>query len=202
MPLFVVSRFRVDPARLTGVLALFRGEFERVLGRPGRRQARIFQRLSGPTDLLGVAEWESAEGYEAYRRTDTHRAILDGLAAPVHTRYCGRLQLFERPLQHAAVSACAIIAPGAARPSAAERVILTQVRSEVVASPGLIHHQVFRTLKSPPEFIVIHQWRQLADLEQFRGETGPRLERTLDGLGATVEWFTGNLVAEYPVDDA
>ena len=113
MPLFVVSRFRVDPARLSDVLTLFRGEFERVLRRPGRRQARIFQRLTAPTDLLGVAEWDGEASYEAYRRTETHRAILDGLAAPVHTRYCVRLQLFERPLQHAAVSACAIVAPGA-----------------------------------------------------------------------------------------
>jgi quinol monooxygenase YgiN len=202
MPLFVVSRLPVDPARLSGVLALIRAEFERAQRRPGRLQARVFQRVGSPGDLLGVVEWDRQESYDAFRRSPTYRAILDGLAAPAHTRFCARLHLFERPLHHTEVSACAIIAPGVASPTVVEQIVLKQGRTEVIPSPGLICHEVYRTLKRPPEYIVVHRWQRLADLERFRQHTSPGLQRSLDELGATLERFTGHLVAEYPVANA
>jgi hypothetical protein len=60
-----------------------------------------------------------------------------------------RRQLFERVLRQTVVSACAIIAPDATRPLAVEQPILTQVRPEIVAAPGLVPRQVFRTRESP-----------------------------------------------------
>jgi heme-degrading monooxygenase HmoA len=201
MPLFVVSRLQVDPSQLAKVLALIRGEYARDQRRPGRRQARVFQRLGSPTDLLALVEWDDEASYEAYRRSSTHRALLDGLATPAHTRYCARLSLFEYFLQPTAVSACAIITPGMAPPTVIEEAVRQQGRVDVIPSPGLVCHEVYRTLKRPSVYVVMHRWRDFADLDQFRRETSPRLERTLADLGATLERFTGQLVAEFPIGD-
>ena len=202
MSRFVVSSLQVDPARLSSVLALIRAEFERAQRRPGRRQSRVFQRVGSPCDLLGVVEWDQVESYEAFQQSATYQTLLEGLAAPVRTRYCMRLQLFERFLRQAEVSACAIITPVGAQPAMIEQVILQQARTEVIPSPGLISHEAYRTVTSPPDFIVIHHWEHLGDLERFRRETSPRLEGTLTDLGATLERFTGHLVAEYPMAGA
>jgi heme-degrading monooxygenase HmoA len=202
MPLFVVSRLQVDPSQLAEVLALIRGEFARDLRRPGRRQARVFQRLGSPTDLLGLVEWDGEESYDAYRRSSTHRALLNGLSAPAHTRSCARLSLFEYFLQPTAVSACAIITPGLAPSTVIEEVIRQQGQADVIPSPGLVGHELYRTLEHPPIYVVMHRWRDFADLDRFRRDISPRLQRTLADLGATLERFTGQLVAEFPARDS
>jgi hypothetical protein len=45
---------------------------------------------------------------------------------------------------------------------------------------------------------VAHSWRRLDDLERFRRQAGPAHERHLATLEATIDRFTGALVAEYP----
>jgi hypothetical protein len=49
---------------------------------------------------------------------------------------------------------------------------------------------------------MVHRWRHLGDLERFRQDTDRREDQRLSELGATLERFTGVLVAQYPLDDA
>ncbi len=202
MPFYVVVTLRVRPDRLPAVLELIRAEFGGAEGpRPGRRRAHVFQRLGDPADLLGCIEWESREAYDAYRQTPVHREILDQLAAPAHARYCERLSAYERMLERSEVAACATIRLGAADPRAVEHFLLQEGRAEVIAAAGLVGRDVYRTLKRPPTYVVVHLWRRLTDLEEFRRDGAMRKERALTALGATVEWFTGPLSAKYPVTD-
>jgi quinol monooxygenase YgiN len=78
--------------------------------------------------------------------------------------------------------------------------LVGQVRTEMLALPGLVVFDVYRTLKQPPCFVVLHRWRQRADLERFLQVTAPRLSQQLVEVGATVERFTGILAAELPAE--
>ena len=49
---------------------------------------------------------------------------------------------------------------------------------------------------------IVHRWRHLVDLERFRQDTGRRQDQRMAELGATLERFTGVLVAQYPLDEA
>ncbi|HEY3748677.1 MAG TPA: antibiotic biosynthesis monooxygenase, partial [Pseudonocardiaceae bacterium] len=100
-----------------------------------------------------------------------------------------------------AVAACATIATDGAACAAVEQCITDEGRAEIIASPGLIAYEVYRTRKSPPGYVVLHRWRQLTDLEHFRAGTSRRQEQRLAELGTTLERFTGVLAATYPVDD-
>lgn len=199
MAFIVAVRMQVSEESLADVLALIQREYRQTpADGQRRRRGRLFQRLGAPTDLLGLAEWESQRAYDAYRSTTTHRAVLGGLAGPSHARYCARLITFERALQAAEVVACALIDANDPEAAEAKDFIVGQGRAEMRAAPGLISHEVYRTHKRPPSFVVVHQWRRLSDLERFRAEVGARHEAILAERGATLERFTGRLAAEYP----
>jgi heme-degrading monooxygenase HmoA len=199
MPFHVVVRMQAQAERLAEVLALVQREFSRSPTQGiGRRRGRLFQRLDAPTDLIGIIEWENQQRYDAYRSSATHRAILDGLAGASHARYCQRLFSFERVMQRAEVAACALIEGPASEHARMQAFVTEEGRAELLASPGLIGHEVYRAHKGPSGYIVVHQWRTLADLERFRSEKSVRHEAVLAELGATIERFTGHLTAEYP----
>jgi heme-degrading monooxygenase HmoA len=202
MAFIVIVRLQVRPERLADVLSLIRTEFARSQGSGrGRLRGHVFQRLGHLTDLLGCVEWDSQQAYEQYRHSLTHHAILDGLAAPSHAQYCTRLVSFERMLERSAVAACAVLASNVSDQMMLDAYVMQERRAEIIASPGLISHEAYRTLKTPPRYIVVHRWRHLGDLERFRQDTGRREDQRLAELGATLERFTGVLVAQYPLDD-
>jgi heme-degrading monooxygenase HmoA len=202
MAFIVIVRLQVRPERLADVLSLIRTEFARSQGSGrGRLRGHVFQRLGHLTDLLGCVEWDSQQAYEQYRHSLTHHAILDGLAAPSHAQYCTRLVSFERMLERSAVAACAVLASSIDTSAAVEQYVLQERRDEIISTPGLIAHEVYRTLKTPPRYIVVHRWQHLGDLERFRQDTGRREDQRLAELGGTLERFTGALVAQYPLDD-
>ena len=108
---------------------------------------------------------------------------------------------FERVLERSAVAACAVLTSSVGNSAAVERYVLQERRTTNLA-PRAVAHDAYRTLKAPPRYIVVHRWHQLADLERFRRDTSQREDRRLSELGATLERFTGALVAQYPLDDA
>ena len=199
MPFHVVVRMQAQAERLAEVLALVQREFSRPPAQGiGRHRGRLFQRLDAPTDLIGIIEWENQQRYDAYRSSTTHRAILDGLTGASHARYCQRLFSFERVMQRSEVTACALIDGPASEHARIQALVTQEGRAELLAAPGLIGHEVYRAQKGLSGYIVVHQWRTLADLERFRSENGVRHEAALAELSATIERFTGRLTAEYP----
>jgi quinol monooxygenase YgiN len=201
MSFLVVVRMQARSERLADVLALVQREFGRPPSqRIGRRRGRLFQRLTTPTDLLEFSEWDSQEAYGLDRSSATHRAVLDSLEGASHARYCGRLVSFERALERSEVTTAILIdCPPAAGPRI-EGFMLGEGRKALRDSVGLVSYEIYRTHKRPPSYIVVHQWRLLADLERFRVEAGTGHEAVLVDLGATIERFTGRLTAEYPAE--
>ena len=51
----------------------------------------------------------------------------------------------------------------------------------------------------PVAYVSIHSWRHLADLQRFREGGGSRNKQRIAEVGATLQRFTGALVAEYPL---
>ena len=202
MAFFVVVRLQIRPERLPAVLALIRTEFARPHGSGlGRRRGHVFRRLGTATELLSCIEWDSQYAYEQYRQSATHRAILDSLAAPSYAQYCTRPQFFERMLERFDVAACAVITSSGDDAIGVEQYVLQELRAEVVAAPGLVAYEVYRSIKTPARYLAVHRWRHLADLEHFRRSTGLRQEQRLAEIGAAPEWFTGELAAQYPAPD-
>lgn len=199
MPFHVVVQMQAHVERLAEALALIQREFGRLPSEAvGRRRGRLFQRLDTPTDLIGIIEWESQRMYDAYRSSGTHRAILDCLVGASHARYCERLVSFERVLQRSEVAACALIDGPASEHARIEAFVMGEERTDLLASPGLVGHEVYRAHNAPSGYIVVHQWRTLADLERFQSEKRVGHEAVLAEQGGTIKWFTGHLTAEYP----
>ena len=67
----------------------------------------------------------------------------------------------------------------------------------IIRAPGVCYHQVDRALDDPRQLLTVHGWSELAALERFRREVSPRLEAALARLGASVDRFTGIVVAEH-----
>ncbi|MCC6175992.1 MAG: hypothetical protein IT305_11855 [Chloroflexi bacterium] len=196
MSIIVTARRQPPPDQLERAIDAFRQSWGEGPGR-ARRTARVFARLGESTDLLGVGEWDSVEDYEAHRRSPRFAdaaAALDGLA---HVRYFERLTAFERVLEPVGVVACALID---ARPDTAgpvEAFARGQGRDEMLAVPGLRFHLVGRDLTDSFRFLVVHGWRDLADLEAFRRGISGEHQAIFASFGATIERFTATIVAEF-----
>jgi quinol monooxygenase YgiN len=65
--LFVAIYYDVRPDRLDALLATIEQGLaaSRTL-QPGRRSARVFQRLGRPTDLVSLSEWSDEAAFERF----------------------------------------------------------------------------------------------------------------------------------------
>ena len=199
MSVAVLVQARIKPERLAAVLAVVtqRVESANQVSR-GRLRERIFQRLGAEGDLLSFSQWASTEAFGVSSTTLNPTFLADVALEPPQVHRLVRLLTFERPLQRAAVTACALIGPtrGDSR-AVRERVV--HDRREIRSARGLLSHEIYVTPGPPVVYLSIHSWRHLADLHQFREEGGRLNEQSLAEVGATLERFTGALVAEYPL---
>lgn len=197
MSVAVLVRAHVQPERVDTLIAALRERMESDGGsQRGRLRERVFQRIGSPGEFLSLSQWTalgSDTGPTAC--TDLIRAAS---VEPPATRRLTRLLTFERPLQRTEVTACAIIVPTRGDSSTVrERVV--QDRRELRDAPGLISHEIYVTTERPTLYLSVHSWRRLTDLQRFRDEAGALNETRLAEVGATLERFTGALVAEYPL---
>lgn len=198
MSVAVLMQARIDPRCLSAVLEALKDRIEPAAQHAsGRLRERIFQRLGSNGDLLSLSQWETAEAFVAASKTLSAEVVRDALTAPTQTHYLTRLLTFERPLQRSEVTAGALIVPTHGdSPAVRERVV--HDRAEFRDAPGLVSHEVYVTTDPPITYLSIHSWRLTSDLQRFRSETGALNERRLAEVGATLDRFTGALVAEYP----
>ncbi len=198
MPVYVVVRLQPRPDCWHDTLDLIRQDLKRSprLQR-ARLRARVFQRLETPTELLLIGEWESLAAYEQFRQTDVFAAVVGTGDVPPSICYFERLTYFERMEERAGAIACGTIIAAEADHAALESFVTTDGRAQTITAPGLIAHEIYRSLVPPRTYLVVHSWRHLTDLERYRQRAGPEHERRLAALRATIDRFTGALVAEY-----
>lgn len=201
MPFFVAIYQEAWPNRVQELLAAIRGSFDARGLNPGRRNARVFQRLNEQTRLLAVAEWESQAAYESLRQSPDFVRITATCGPPPTIEYLERLHLFSRVNERPAVVACATVDAAAGRVADVEAFLRGPSQREVVSSPGLVARELYRSTGALTRVLSVHSWRSLADLERFRTTVEPRLESALQGLGATVSRFTGEIAVEYALQD-
>jgi hypothetical protein len=60
-------------------------------------------------------------------------------------------------LERSAVAACTVLASGVGATAALEPYVMQEWRDEIIATPGLISHDVYCTLKRPSRYIVVHR---------------------------------------------
>lgn len=204
---FYVAIYRqARPDRVQHLLSAIRRSFaaSRTVT-PGRQAARVFQRLNEPTTLLSLAEWDSQATFEEYRASPAFRGTTEDIGPAPTLDYLRRLYLFERMNQRAAVMACATVTVSFDREHDVSDYLLGLAQQDMAARPGLVSREVYRRVQEEDAtacFLVVHSWRALADLEQFRADTAARFEANLGRWGATVTRFTGEIAVEYSrVDD-
>lgn len=199
MPIHVVVTLDVHPDRLQHTLELIRHDLNRS-SQPhtGRHRSRVFQRLNTPGSLLRISEWESRAAYEQFQRTETFVDIVATADTSPSIRFFERLTYYARMSTSYAVNACSIITAATDPSPELEAFITVESRSRIRAQPGVISHEIYRSVDVPRTYLVSHSWRRLEDLERFRRETGGAHDERLATFGATIDRFTGALIAEYP----
>ena len=199
MSISVLIQARLKPEHVCTVLTALKEQLGTTAhSSPGRLRERIFQRLGSPGELISLSHWKTAEQFQAASPALSGAAVVGAIHEPIRTHHLIRLLSFERPLRRADVTACALILPTRGdSPAVRERVV--QDRVDLHDAPGLISHEVYVTTEQPMMYVSLHSWRHLSDLQRFRTEAGPLNEQRLAEVGATLERFTGGLVAEYPL---
>ena len=194
----ITATFRVEvrPGDAAPAIAAVRAAFVDGRQRPARQHARLFQRLNSPTELLAVGEWESREAVEQFIASPCYADLVAACGQPPSVRYFARVRWFERVLQPVAVAACAIVAATPATRDAVEAYLRGDAYEEAIRAPGLRCLQLDRALAAPSLSLTGRGWAALDDLERFRREVAPRHEATLAGIGASVDRFTGDVVAD------
>ena len=168
---------------------------------PGRRNARVFQRLNEPTRLLAIGEWASQAAYESLRQSPELVRRTATCGPPPTIEYLERLHLFARFNERPAIVACVTIDATADRSGEAEAFMRGPSQREVVTQPGLVSRELYRSTAPATRLLSVHGWRSLDDLERFRTTVEPRLDSELHARGATVSRFTGEIVVEYSLQD-
>lgn len=203
MSIAVLIHARIHPERVAAVLSALRDRIEPQTGPSsahlaGRLRERIFQRLGSDSELLSLGQWQSKQALATAPPTLSGDAVGSAALEPLRVHRLARLLTFERPMQRADVTACALIVPQAGdSPIIRERVV--QDRQELRDAPGLVSHEIYVTTGPAVTYVSVHSWRQLSDLQRFREEAGIFNEQRLAEVGATLDRFTGALVAEYPL---
>jgi quinol monooxygenase YgiN len=199
MSIHVAVTLDVHPGRLQAALELIRHDLNRSpQPHTGRHRSRVFQRLNTPGSLLRISEWESRAAYEQFQRTETFADVVATAGVSPSIRFYERLTYYARMATSYAVNACSTMTAATDACSDLETFITTEGRFRTRAEPGLISHEIYRSVDSPRTYLVSHSWRRLEDLERFRREAGPAHAQRLAALGATIDRFTGVLIAEYP----
>jgi quinol monooxygenase YgiN len=168
---------------------------------PPPSEARLFQGLDNPAEMLLVAVWESREAYLA--RLQTARVdeyFADLCAGPPERAFFQPVLTFDTKGRRASAVDCAVIhAP--AENSENLRLFLVRDASRAMAvQPGLVQRRLYKALDDPCCFFVIHGWDSPAAFEQFRGTGGAHIVPELRQLGARVERFIGVTRAEVARD--
>jgi quinol monooxygenase YgiN len=200
VPFFVAIYQEAWPDYEQTLLAAIRDNFAARARYPGRRSARVFQRLNDPTRLLTIGEWENQAAYLSLRQSPDFEETVATCGPPPTIEYLERLHLFHRMSQRPAVVTCSTIDAPIERMAQVEACVRGPLHDPTM-NPGLISSELYRPLGNPRRLVVVHSWRALADLERFRATDSPGLEHELTRLGGTVARFTGEIAAEFSIPE-
>ena len=201
MPFFVATYQEAWPNHVQQLLATIRGSFAARSSHPGRRNARVFQRLNEPTQLLAITEWESQAAHESLRQSPEFVQMTTACGPAPTFEYLERLHLFHRMNQRTAVVACTTVeAPDEVLPEV-EAFLRGPAQRELVSTTSVVTRELYRSIETGRRFLAVTSWRSIADLERFRANTAQRMEQELTATGATLARFTGEIAVEYSVQD-
>lgn len=198
MPFFVVISQQVDPDNVEQMLAKMRDDLavSHIL-HPGRRNARIFQQLDRPNHLMALTEWDSRAAYEQLWRSPGYQALTVNADPPARIEQVTRLRSFMRMSAQPSFVGCVRFTAPDAHADALERLVLDVLRYDNEASEGLLSHDVFRIGAVPGRILLVHSWRSINGLEQFRVKHRQRHDALLNALQVSAERFTGSIAALY-----
>jgi quinol monooxygenase YgiN len=199
---FYVAIYRqARPDRVQQLLSAIRRSFAASrTAAPGRQAARVFQRLNEPTTLLSLADWDSQAAFEEYRASPAFDETTVDIGPPPTLEYLRRLYLFERMNERAGIVACATITVPFEYEADLYDYLTGPAQREAVQRPSLVSREVYRRVHSEQprsRFLVVHSWRSLTDLEQFRAVNASQLEENLNRWEATVARFTGAIAVQF-----
>jgi quinol monooxygenase YgiN len=160
------------------------------------RIVRLLQHVDDPAWLLYLAEWDSREAFEAYRRSAPLLGTVDQLQQPVVSRFYRRLALFERVMSAGPVISADLV-DGPAQTHAARRdLALAYHRSGVRGRSGLVLLHVHEALDPPPGLLVISGWEGMTQLQQADQAAERTMLDQLVANGGAVRRFVGRALIE------
>jgi quinol monooxygenase YgiN len=198
VPFFVAVQQEVQSERLDEMLATIRGDFATSQrSHPGRRTTRVFQRLSYPTHLLAIGEWDSQADYERLRQTETYQQATVRANPPASIAYLKRLRYFARLSASPTVVASVKVTAPRHHAESLESFMLELVPHEVESAAGLTSNEVYRIGDEPGRLLIVHSWRSIEDLERFRTRDRRGYVARLQELEAVSDRMTGVVAAQF-----
>jgi quinol monooxygenase YgiN len=201
MAFFVAIHQQAPPDRIEQVLAAIRGDLATARRlQPGRRRTRVFHHVS-LSEILTIGEWESQAEYERLLHSPLYQELTVRADPPARIDYPQRLTSIERLSLRPMIAASAVVtAPEATREQVAQHLI-TSVRPEILAEPGLVTHELYQAVDDSCRLWALHTWVSVDALNQYRRRMSVRHELELLGMGATMERLVGSIAAVFSHKD-
>ena len=199
MAFYVLTHRRSQPDRLDEVIEHIRSRLANAPGtEPGRRAARVFQRLDEPTHLLTVSEWIDERAFATQHVQSTFMAETDALGGTSAT-FTPLIPLirYEHMARRGVIGSCVTIT---ARPEVVPELqafLVGPAHQEIKALNGVVSREVFAARDKPGTFLVVHSWQALSDLKRFRSNEALALDLIHERLQTTMVAFTGTLTAQF-----
>jgi len=183
---------------LDRVLADMRGDFAASRREnPGRRSARVFQRLDAPTELLAIGEWDSQADYERLRASPAYATDTVAATPPARIEYLQRLRTFARMATAPLVYSCVTLEAPPEHARELEPHLLRDMSSAIEWSPGLISREIYRIGEAPGRVLIVHGWRSMDDLDAFRRDATAQHDGWLNERQVRITMFAGAMAAQY-----
>jgi quinol monooxygenase YgiN len=198
MPYFVAVHSEAEPDHVDDLIGLIRHDFAlSAAAHPSRRFARVFQHHQEPWRLLGIEEWQEQGEFEQHLGASDVAAALAACGAPPRASPLERLQHYRHMPHQPTALACTTIAAPTDRADEVERFICDDERRDALVAGGLAIRAVYRLDGRVGHLLVLHGWRTRADLDTYVASSGRSVITRLAEIGATVERFTGEMIAQY-----
>jgi quinol monooxygenase YgiN len=192
VPVIFTSRYRARPGEEAAFLAVAQQCVESPAEWPtGASEARLFQSLDDPGDLLFLSEWERREAFDSNLAGSAAIAALWGLALGPPRRHCFELLRCVRHLgRRVATGACALVSAPPAE-QAATRAFMLEALASFEAAPQLVTVYVAQDLDDPTHFLGFAGWQSEAALQAFLQDLLPPWMAALWRQGVRVDLFAG-----------
>jgi quinol monooxygenase YgiN len=198
MPFFVMVQYQAQPSRSDDLLALIRHDLAvSTTAYPARRFARVFRHVHEPTRLLGIEEWQHDDDFHRHAEAPAYAEVIAACCVQPRASALERLQHYRHMPHQPTALACATISAPPDRADEVERFICDEQRRDALVADGLVLRAVYRLDGVAGQLLVLHGWRTRSDLLAYDATGERTMVEMLEQAGATIDVFSGEIVAQY-----